>query len=1019
MFKNLIKRPIAVSMVLLAVMVLGISAMKLLPVSLAPDVDVPQITVQVSSPNTSARELNESVIAPLRRNLVQVSHLSDIRTETKDGSGIITMMFEYGVDIDYLFIEVNEKIDRSMNTMPKNLERPKVVKASATDIPAFYINVTVKGEDNYKPESDLYPVSPRFVEMSNFASQVIVKRIEQMSEVAMVDVSGLVHPEILIVPDAEKLRMLGITESTLESALNGANVKMGNLVIRDGEYQFNVRFESDVVSKRDIENIYLKIKGRVYQLKELAAIYEHPQKRSGLVLSDGKPAVTLAVIKRSEAKMADLKKHTRTLIRSFERDYPDMEFTVTRDQTELLEYSIDNLIQNIVVGALLACVIIFFFMQDFRSPTLVVITIPTALIVSMLVFYLIGLSINIISLAGMVLGLGMMVDNSIVVIDNITYRWNSGWSLEDATVGGTREVFAPMVSSVLTTCAVFVPMIFLSGITGALFYDQAMAVTVTLFSSLLVSVMVIPVFYYLFYKKKQRFEPNRFLSRLTGRFDIVELYDKVLKWFFRRQKLMWTIFAVSLVGMAVMFVILEKEKFPPLSHNDSLLSISWNQRISAEENSRRCQEVMAPLDSIILQSTIMAGVQQFVLSHTDETAVTEAVIYVKAASTRDVEKIERSVGRYISEHYPQAVYSTKVSGNLFDMIFADKDAALAAHLRPTGGRVPDPAQLNELLGRITRSLPDADIQPVEWQEHIEYVARPEMMALYGVSYSDLLAFLRGALNDNSVMTIVQGNYSVPVVVGDNKSDVREIIEGSTIRKNGAEIPLDVLMRQSRGRDLKSITAGTQGEYYDLRMELTSRQIPHAMSVIRDIVYEDPRFEVDFSGTYFSNRKMVGEMIVVLIISVLLLYLILASQFESMVQPLIILSELIIDIFGALAVLWIFGASINLMSLIGIVVMCGIVINDSILKVDTINQLRKQGYRMIHAIFEAGRRRLKPIIMTSLTTILAIAPFLVRGDMGSDLQYPLSLALIGGMVIGTLVSVFFIPIAYYEIYRDRK
>jgi multidrug efflux pump subunit AcrB len=288
-----------------------------------------------------------------------------------------------------------------------------------------------------------------------------------------------------------------------------------------------------------------------------------------------------------------------------------------------------------------------------------------------------------------------------------------------------------------------------------------------------------------------------------------------------------------------------------------------------------------------------------------------------------------------------------------------------------------------------------------------------------VGYDRLLASLKNALNDNRIMTITQGSYSVPVVIGENREDVREMIEGNFIHTSDGDVPLGALVTETRSRDLKNITGGREGEYYHLGLEVDTAEVPATMETIREIVREDDRFEVDFSGSYFSNRKMVSELVVILVIAILLLYFILASQFESLVQPFIILSEIVVDVFGALAVMICFGVSINLMSLIGLVVMCGIVINDSILKVDTINQIRKDGRSVMYAVMDAGKRRLNPILMTSLTTILGVAPFLVRGDMGSDLQYPLSIALIGGMVIGTLVSIFFIPIAYYVIYRKRS
>ncbi len=1015
MFRGLIHRPIAVIMVLVAVMVVGLAAMKLLPVSLAPDVDIPQITVQVSAPDMSARELNSSVISPLRGQLTQVSHLENIRTEARNGSGVISLVFDYEGDLDYLFIEVNEKIDRAMGGLPEGLERPRVVKARASDIPAFYVNVTLRGDDPTGPDEE---VSRRFIQMSNFASQVIARRMEQLPQVAMVDVSGLVRPEILITLDAAKMASLGLDESVVEGALKGANIRLGNLTIRDGEYQFNVRFEESIASRQDIENVWLKVNGRIWQVKDLASVVEQPAQRSGMVLADGKDAVTLAVIKRSEARMADLKEAMEELLGSFSGDYSDLEFTVTRDQTELLDYSIGNLIQNIWIGALLACVVIFLFMQSMRTSALIVITIPTALVVSLLGFYVLGISINIISLAGLIMGVGMMVDNSIIVIDNITYHWQNGRRLADAAVVGTREVFAPMLSSVLTTCAVFVPLVFLSGIAGALFFDQAMAVTLTLFSSLFVSVLVIPVFYYLFYRRQESFSRNRFLGRLA--LDrITGLYERVLKWLFRRRWIMWATFVVAIVGIVAVFVFIRKERLPELSHDDSLVRVSWNQRITARENRRRSEALVADLGDLVKQSTIMAGVQQFLLSHTDETSVSEATIYIKTAGTDEARQVEARTAAWVRENYPEAVWSAKTSGNIFDAIFSSGQSKLAAHLRPTDGRAPEPLDVNATLARIAAALPDIEITPAEWEEYIEYVARPEMMTLYDVSYGQILSSLQNALNDNRITTLSQGSYSVPVVIGENKKDARQMIEGSFIHTPGGDVPLGVLVAETRTRDLKSITGGREGEYYHLGLELADRDVPATMETIRRIVRDESRFEVDFSGSYFSDRAMTSELTVILAIAILLLYFILASQFESLVQPFIILSEIVVDIFGALVIMALAGVSLNLMSMIGLVVMCGIVINDSILKVDTINQIRRSGRSVMWAVMDAGRRRLNPILMTSLTTILGVAPFLVRGDMGSDLQFPLSVALIGGMVIGTLVSIFFIPIAYYVIYRKRS
>ena len=391
MLNRMLDRPVTVSMILLVVIVLGIVGMRVLPVSLIPDVDIPYITVQVSARDLSAREIDETVSKPLRQQFIQIQSLEDMRSDSRDGSGIIRLTFRQGSDIDYLFIEVNEKIDRTMGQL-KDIDRPRVFKSGATDIPAFYINMTLRNPSPCPEGTDaeLYPVSEEFSHMSAFAAEVVSRRIEQLDEVAMVDLSGCVEPEILVIPDMDALRRIGMTEAEFEECLQAADIRLGSLSIRDGEYRYNVKFESFVSGSEDIGNIYLKAGERLLQVKDIAKVIEHPAKRTGLVRSDGADAVTMAVIKQSDARMSDLKTSIAGLMQQFETDYPDISFTVTRDQTELLEYSIRNLVGNIIAGILLSCIVIFFFMRDFRSPALVAFTIPTALIFSMLVFYAIG-----------------------------------------------------------------------------------------------------------------------------------------------------------------------------------------------------------------------------------------------------------------------------------------------------------------------------------------------------------------------------------------------------------------------------------------------------------------------------------------------------------------------------------------------------------------------------------------------------------------------------------------------------
>ncbi len=1016
MIKELLKRPIGVSMSVIAIVVLSIVAMGYLPVSLMPNIDIPQITIQVSAPGLSVREVDNTLLKPLKNQLAQVVGLKNITAEARADAGAIYMDFEPNSNIDLLFIDVNEKLDRAVSALPKDVERPKVIKANVTDIPAFYLNISLK--DNSPREND----RPReagidFSELGQFARDVIAKRIEQLPQTAMVDISGVVTPELLCIPDYKKLTSMGVDISLLENAINSNNVSLGALSIKDGEYRYNIHFDSRILSKEDIENIYINHNGRIYQFKELCKIVERPAKRSGLVRSGDEPAVTMAIIKQNDARMADLQESISTLIAELEKEHPNLCFELTRDQTKLLSYSMDNLSSNLLVGAILAAIIIFLFMKDLRSPLLIVVTIPLSLLVTLLAFFVLGISLNIVSLSGLILGTGMMVDNSIIVIDNIFQKWERGTRLEEAISNAVKEVFTPMLSSVLTTCSVFLPLIFLSGTAGALFYDQAMAVTIALFASLLVSVLVLPVYFYLMYRKRSAASENRYLAKWFT-FNYYRPYEAGMKWTLRHGRLLMVCFVLLIPLTYLLYPLVEKSRLPRISHDDALLTIDWNSGISLEENDLRVYRLLAQVDSLIRQTTSMVGVQQFLMAHTPEITPSESVIYIQAKDAAALEQVERKISDYMTLHYPKAQASFRVSSNIFNMIFAEKGSSLVVQLHPKEGQAPTVEQVTRVVDRLKTVLPEVQIPPTVLEQNIRYIADVEAMALHEITFDDIYRKMKNIISQNTLFRINQGGYSVPVTTGDSQAEVADVLSGKVRNRNGVEVPLSMVIRETKGEDFKKLYSGSGGDYYPIALDVEDREVKQIMEQVEEVVKEDPDFFVTFEGEYFSSRATIRELIVILLVAISLLYFILAAQFESIVQPLIVLSEIVVDIFFVLLGLWLCGESLNIMSMIGLVVMSGIIINDSILKVDTINRLRKNGMPLVKAIFTGGHSRLKPIIMTSLTTILAIVPFLNRVDMGSDLQYPLSLSIIIGMSVGTVISLFFVPLLYYMIYRKR-
>ena len=326
---RMIYRPIAVTMIIIAIVVMGLLAIKSIPVSLMPDIDIPQITVQTNMPGYSAQEIERDVTSKLRGQLMQVAGVKDIRSESRMDAGFIMMKFDPGSNIDLLFIEVNEKIDRMMNTMPKEMERPKIVKASASDIPAFYLDVYVK--DSTNRSSGL-----QFAQLGQYVRTVVSKRIEQMPQTAMVDISGTIGTEILCVPDFERLNSLGIGPADIEEAIKQNNITLEALSVVDGIYRYNIHFDSQLLTKDDIANIYIRHEDRLIQLKDIATLTERVKERNGMVMHNNHDAITLAVIKQNDARMEDLQKNMETLIKELQKDNPGINFELTRDQTKLL-----------------------------------------------------------------------------------------------------------------------------------------------------------------------------------------------------------------------------------------------------------------------------------------------------------------------------------------------------------------------------------------------------------------------------------------------------------------------------------------------------------------------------------------------------------------------------------------------------------------------------------------------------------------------------------------------------------
>ena len=692
MVRFLIQRPVAVCMAFTAFFLLGIITYFNIPVSLLPDIAIPEITVQISGENTSARELENTVTSRIRQQLLQIGKLRDIRTETRDGNAIIRLSFEYGTNTDLAFIEVNEKIDAAMNYIPKEISRPRVIKASVTDIPVFNLNLTLKNNVPFEPANQT-----DFLDLCEFAETVIRRRIEQLPQVAMVDMSGLINKQILITPYTSQLEISGITLNDIELLLNQHNVEPGGMIVRDGYYEYNIKFSSVLRTLEDIQNIFINRNGKIFTLKELAEVEMVSRKERGMILYNGKQAVSLAVIKQADENMSRMEKELNETIATFKRQYPGIDFSISQNQTELLNYTISNLQQNLLLAFIFLCLISVFFMKDFKMPFVIGISLFVSLIISLLFFYLFHISMNVVSLTGLILALGMMVDNSIIVTDNIG-QFRQHCSLEDACVKGTNEVIGPMLSSSLTTISIFLPLIFLSGIAGAIFFDQAFSVAVGLLVSYLMAVILLPVLYKLFFSVKlfsrKRKKPDgsrrrsleengylkesmeveesrRELTEIVGNtpFDeeqslqgsgmevIERIYHRGVDWVFEHKALSFIGMLATLPVCFLLFILIPKEKMPAITQKELIVTIDWNENIHVDENKERVQDLLQSIHTITIEQTAQIAEQQFILNRDREKTSSEAELYLQTAQARQIPILKEAIETYFQSHYPSAMVS--------------------------------------------------------------------------------------------------------------------------------------------------------------------------------------------------------------------------------------------------------------------------------------------------------------------------------------------------------------------------
>lgn len=1016
MVRYILSRPVGVLLAFGALIILGCVAFFYIPISLLPDVNVPEILIRVDYPNTPAATMEQNILKPIRESLAGLDHLNNIESKAANHTGTVDLRFDYGTRMNLAYIEVNEKLDRLTNMLPRDMPRPQVIRISTADIPILRVQVTPREQKDYLPVSEM-------------ADKILVRRLEQLDGVSVVEANGTQKGIITVEPYRKMLMALNMDEMSLAHAIQTANQELGSLSVKDGQYRYFIRLGDKLKNRQDIAAIPVRTPGgAIVPLSRLAAVREEPEVPTGYHLYNGQRGLVITVQKQPDARMNELVPRIKKAIGQFQQDYPQVAFAVTRDQTSLLHAGISNLQQDLLIGGVLTVLVLFLFLGNYASPTLMSISIPVSLVITFIFFYLFNISFNIISLSGLALGIGMLIDNSIVVLDRITLKRRTGLPMAESCVTGTREVTVPVINQVLTTVAVYVPLVYLNGMAGALVFDQSIALTISLAVSLLVAFILAPLLYKMLLGDRpgRLREDTRFYSWVRAG------YHRMITYIFKHKK---TFFLITILIMPVGFLLMPLmpvSALPEIEKKESLATIDWNTPIDAHENLARVQTLDSLLKPYAAIREAEVGIRQFLTGEEGENTVQQAQLYYSCQDEKAKHRTDKILQDYLRKEFPDATLGILDAPNAFTQLFAGADPYFEARFKPLSAAGGEADSLFHTIPLLAAKAGGKNWKPgpgLIREPGMNITLDEDKMMRYGVSRNaiqDILQELFGAFTITELRHF--GDITSVRFNGNDRVPVSSLLQFPVHVNDSAWYPVNNFIRFAVNEDYKFITADRSGVYRAILF-------PHDENISYPELQQKLRQEaaraglgVEFSGQYFSDRTQLKQLTLIFLLVLALTYFLLAMEFENLIHPLVVMFTIPLGISGAMIILYITGGSLNVMAAIGFIVILGLIVDDPILKVETINQLRKkygQEGKMVNdrvqlekILHEAGDICLKPLLMVSLTTSLALVPILFVRGIGNDLQKPLAWVIIGGLTIGTFFTTWFIPLAYWFITRKK-
>jgi len=1028
LYSSSVKRPVTTILIFVAVVIMGLFSLQKLPIDLMPDIDTNTIMVMTSYSGASAEDIEQNVTRPLENTLNSVEHLKHITSNSKENISIVTLEFEYGYDIDVLTNDVRDKLNMVSSMLPDDANTPILFKFSSDMIP-----IVVLSAQAHESVPGLYKI----------LDENVANALARVDGVGSVSIAGAPKREVHVYVDPLKLEGYHLTIETIAQLIGAENRNIPGGTFDIGSETYALRVEGEFNDPKEIANLVVGASnGAAIHLSDVARIDDSLEERAQETFTNGVGGAMIIVQKQSGANSVDISNKIQKQLPHIQKNLPaDIKLDYIVDTSDNIRNTISSLVETVLYALLFVVIVVFFFLGRWRATVIIVLTIPISLIASFIYLYATGNSLNIVSLSALSISIGMVVDDAIVVLENVTTHIERGAEPKQAAVHGTNEVAISVIASTLTLIAVFFPLTLITGMTGVFFRQLGWMVTIMMIISTTAALSLTPMLCSRMLRLQRT--QSKFFTKFYGPIEkVLDKLDDGFAWLLTHCVRHRWITSLVVLGVFVASMFLMKfvgSEFFPTMDNSRLgvnleLPIGTRVEVAKDVCERIHKEWTEKYPEIkVFNYTVgqASSDNTWGSMQSNGSHIMSMNIWLVNPSERDRSITEiAGLMREDLKHYPELKKAlVNVGGQRGGGMSGQSTLDYEIYGFDFEKTDSVAQQLKRLLANV-KGAADINISRSDYQPEYQVDFDREKLALYGLNLSTAATYIRNRINGNTASYFREDGdeYDIKVMYDPEHRQSLEDIENITLYNamgNGIKL-------KEVGKVVERFTPPTI-ERKDRERVITVSTVVQDRPMSEVIADAQPEIDkldlppgviIELSGSYEQQQESFGDMGVLAILIIILVYIVMAAQFESFTYPGIIMSSIMFAFSGIVLILLLTGTNLNIMSMIGAIMLIGIVVKNGIVLIDYITLNRERGMSVRRAVIDGGKSRLRPVLMTSLTTILGMVPMAVGTGEGAEMWRPMGVAVIGGLTFSTILTLLFVPtmytiFAYNGIKRNRK